>query len=263
MVRLGGWRNSEASAGRPETVRVCLIVPCYNEAGRLNLKAFRDFVARTENIDFIFVNDGSSDSTGVMLAELRQGLEHRVEIIVCEQNGGKAEAVRVGALRALSSLRYGAFGYWDADLATPLDSIPRLLKVLEDYPHVDLVFGSRVKLCGRHIKRKPMRHYLGRVFATMVSTMLNLAIYDTQCGAKLFRITDGIIPVFELSFLSRWVFDVEILARLLRGADAPQLETKIYEYPLEVWEDISGSKLRPTDFFRAIVDIARIKRTYL
>ncbi len=167
-----------------------------------------------------------------------------------ERNKGKAEAVRAGINHAFQNFNQQFIGYWDADLATPLDSVARFLVVLDQYPQVEMIFGSRVKLLGRHVERRAVRHYLGRVFATAVSVMLRLSVYDTQCGAKLFRANAQARKVFSEPFLSRWVFDVEILARYLNlyEREPKRLEQVIYEYPLEVWVDIEGSKLRADGF---------------
>jgi dolichyl-phosphate beta-glucosyltransferase len=240
-----------------------VVVPCYNEAERLKRDIFVDFALRTDTVHFVFVDDGSSDATATVLKELRVGLEDRVSVVSYSQNKGKAEAVRTGILHALEHPACKVIGYWDADLATPLPSICRLAAIFEEHPHVDLVFGSRVKLCGRDIHRQPLRHYLGRVFATAVSIILDLVIYDTQCGAKLFRVKEDVVSALTQPFITRWIFDVEILARLIAASGAKGVEARTYEYPLESWEDVSGSKVRPNDFLKAMVDVVRLKRRYL
>ncbi|HTU45941.1 MAG TPA: glycosyltransferase [Bryobacteraceae bacterium] len=244
---------------------VCLVIPCYNEAARLNIHAFRAFLATNPGMRLLFVDDGSRDATYAVLEQLCQGYEHRTEILSRKQNRGKAEAVRGGIIHALDTYGARSVGFWDADLATPLDTVANFVRILTEHPGIEMVFGSRVKLLGRHVERRAARHYLGRVFATAVSVMLRLPIYDTQCGAKLFRVTPELREVFSQPFISKWIFDVEILARYLQlyDGDTKRLEQAIYEYPLETWVDVAGSKVRGTDFFTALVDIARIKLRYL
>jgi dolichyl-phosphate beta-glucosyltransferase len=250
---------------RHQKFRVCLVVPCYNEGQRLQVLRFRDFLAANQTKRILFVDDGSRDQTMRILEQICCGFEDRAGILRLDRNKGKAEAVRCGVNHALNTFQQDIVGYWDADLATPLDSVGRFLAVLDDHPRIEMVFGSRIKLLGRRVERQETRHYLGRIFATAVSVMLRLPIYDTQCGAKLFRVDENLRRVFADPFISRWIFDVEIIARYLKlhNGASQRLEQVIYEYPLEVWIDIEGSKVRPKDFLRAFLDTVRIKRKYL
>ena len=246
--------------------RTTVVVPCFNEAERLPAAAFADFAEASPAVDFLFVNDGSTDRTENILRELEERDPARFQVRSLGFNRGKAEAVREGIRAALASQpgpRY--VGFWDADLATPLAAIPRLVAVLDERPEVQMVFGARVKLLGRAIERSGLRHYPGRVFATLVSLLLGLPIYDSQCGAKLFRVGDELPALFEEPFVTRWIFDVEILMRFLRARQAAgesDVESGIYEYPLDEWKDVAGSKLRPVDVLLTIADLARVHRTY-
>jgi glycosyltransferase involved in cell wall biosynthesis len=238
--------------------RATIVVPCYNEARRLDLEAFSTFVAGDSKLDLLFVDDGSEDETAELLESLRARLPARIGVLPLEENRGKAEAVRRGLLRALAS---GAdiVGYLDADLATPVDEMARLLDVLRA-GDTRVLLGSRVALLGRDIQRTAVRHYLGRVFASAASLVLRTTVYDSQCGAKLFRRTPALEAALRQPFLSRWLFDVELLGRILVPENGiPALAPgEIREEPLGVWTDIEGSKIRPWHFVMAAVDMSRI-----
>ena len=244
--------------------RVCIIIPCYNEADRLKTQSFRDYLAEHAGVRFLFVDDGSRDQTVAVLHELCLGYEDRAETLECKLNAGKAAAVRAGILHAIERYDLDAVGYWDADLATPLNAILGFNGVLSRLPKKEMVFGSRVQLLGRDVRRSAVRHYLGRVFATLASITLQLPIYDTQCGAKLFRVNNDLRSVFAEPFLSKWVFDVEVIARYSRicGHKATHMQSCVYEYALDEWSDVAGSKVKPKDFFTALRDLLRIKLHY-
>ncbi|HEY7375200.1 MAG TPA: hypothetical protein VIF57_23765, partial [Polyangia bacterium] len=112
------------------------------------------------------------------------------------------------------------------------------------------------------IERSAVRHYLGRVFATAASLILRTRVYDTQCGAKLFRAGPALAEALSAPFLSRWAFDVELLGRLLIGTPgvAPLPLAAIVEVPLAVWHDVEGSKLGLAGMARTARDLALVAR---
>lgn len=248
----------------PSTSKIIIVVPCYNEEERLPVEEFRSYHALAENLRFLFVDDGSTDGTRRVIEELASENPVRFRAHSLEKNSGKAEAVRQGLLLALDE---GAelVGFWDADLATPLDEIPRFLKAIESQPALEMAIGSRVSLLGREINRKRSRHYIGRAFATVASLWLGIGVYDTQCGAKLFRDTPTLRRILSKRFQARWLFDVEILARYLqllhrKGVGNP--EKGIIEIPLHRWIDVKGSKVKATDFPKAIGELLGLMRRY-
>ncbi len=251
----------------PEAAHSTVVVPCYNEARRLRTEAFAAFLQSplSAGVQLLFVNDGSRDATLSVLQALRSRFPDRIRVLDKQPNAGKAEAVRHGMLHALALPGCRITGFWDADLATPLAQIPDLAAVLENHSTLTMVFGARVRLLGRHIERLPLRHYLGRCFATVASTLLRLPIYDTQCGAKLFRVTPELAQVLAEPFSSRWIFDVELLARFmaLHRGDPAAVRGRIYEYPLPEWTDVAGSKVGSGDFLKAFGELFHIYRRYL
>jgi dolichyl-phosphate beta-glucosyltransferase len=245
------------AADRAMSTPVCWVVPCYNEAARLDTGALLALIDGDAAITLLFVNDGSRDATQQRLDELAKERPGQVRILSLSSNRGKGEAVRLGMLEAL---RAGSpvVGFFDADLATPASEIRRLTEVMRT-SDADLLLGARVSMLGRRISRNPARHYLGRVLATAASLVLRLTVYDTQCGAKLFRRTPAFLAALDEPFHSRWLFDVELIGRMLDRSNAAGIEpNRMLEEPLREWRDIAGSKVYLRHFLTAPVDLTRI-----
>jgi dolichyl-phosphate beta-glucosyltransferase len=241
-----------------------IVIPCYNEAGRLPSSVLANYARRSNHVRLLCVDDGSTDSTRAVLERLRAEAAENVEVLALESNMGKGEAVREGVEAALrSDVQY--VGYWDADVSTPLEDIEVFRDILHRRPELIAVMGSRVRRLGADIHRRADRHYLGRVFATLVSIVLRVPVYDSQCGAKLFRVNDELRRAFAEPFLSKWIFDVEVIARLIverRASHPGQPVQCFYEHPLSRWHDVPGSKLALSDMTRAVGDLWRIRRAY-
>lgn len=241
--------------------RVTVVVPCYNEARRLDREAYLTYRApEWLEARFLFVDDGSTDDTAAVLAALSDYAAH-VRVETLPANRGKGEAVRRGMLRALED-GPDVVAYWDADLSTPLSMVAPLCEELLSDEDLQAVIGSRVRLLGRRIERRATRHYVGRVFATAASLALRLPVYDTQCGAKVFRASERLADCLAEPFRSSWVFDVELIGRLTAAERrrTPWLSVgcSVHEYALPEWVHAPGSSVRPRDALRAAYDLARI-----
>ena len=238
---------------------VCIVVPCYNEARRLRGPAFVAFLDAHPTCDLVFVDDGSTDGTRGVLERLRESRAGRIIVHALPANAGKAAAVRAGVRHAGQLGRWSFIGYWDADLSTPLEEVDRLVTALQADSTRAIALGSRVKRLGASIQRRISRDLIGRIFAACASGILGLSIHDSQCGAKVFR-ADVADICFDDPFLSRWLFDVEILMRLRNHRGAPGLGA--VEVPLHRWEEVRGSNLGIRDMLRVPLELLAIRKRY-
>jgi dolichyl-phosphate beta-glucosyltransferase len=234
--------------------KTCIVIPCFNEELRLNVIQLKKDISQYEYY-ILFVNDGSSDNTINILFELQKTDNQKIEIFDLKNNNGKAEAIRKGMLKAKEWQSFDIIGFLDADLATPISEVQNIVKFISD--PIVFAFGSRVKIIGAKILRKPYRHIIGRIFATMAGVLLNIDAYDTQCGAKFFS-SHQISNIFEKEFTTNWIFDLEIFLRF--KSLFPNTSTNIYakEVPLGIWEDINGSKIKFKDYFKILFDLIKL-----
>ena len=236
-----------------------VVVPCFNEANRLPLDSLLEWSRRRPDWHWLLVDDGSTDSTLSLLTDLAKK-QSNIELLALAANAGKAEAVRQGLLSAQERFDSPWFCFFDADFATPAAEIERLHSLYHSSERL-LVLGCRLKRLGARIERTVVRHYLGRIAASLISLLLNLPTYDTQCGAKL--IHASLIEVgFRLPFASRWLFDVEVLARCRNFLGVQGMLERTVEEPLLEWAELGGSKLRLRDLVRIPAELWQLHRHY-
>lgn len=240
--------------------KVCVVIPCYNEALRLDTAYLSNWISGNSYI-VLAVNDGSSDATLELLKQLEATHPEQFRILDLNENVGKAEAVRQGMLYVEAHIPCDYAGFWDADFSTPLEELAWFNYLSGGTLQHDLIMGSRISRLGAAIDRRLIRHYIGRVFATAVSFMMQIPLYDTQCGAKMLR--SGLIGIaFGERFSSKWLFDIEIIYRLRNHFSDDRNGRMILEVPLRKWTEIGGSKLKLLDFAKAPLSLYQIWKRY-
>ncbi len=237
-----------------------IVIPCYNESSRLDVETYYSFAVSRPDVHLLFVDDGSADSTLQVLSGLAARTDnmavHRLAV-----NGGKAEAVRQGMIYTLGSYQASYVGYFDADLATPLEEMMKIYDELRARSGYIIALGSRWQRLGSQIDRTWKRHYLGRIFATVVGFLLDIHIYDTQCGAKVLA-TDRLAEVVSEPFITRWLFDIELMMRLERIYGRAEMDSWAVEVPLQRWREVGNSRVGLRDFVRAPLELLRIRLQY-
>lgn len=234
---------------------IAIIIPCFNEVARLQEQEFIHFLKSHPDVFMVFVNDGSSDGTSNVLNRIAEATS-KAKVLNLGKNKGKGEAVRQGLLFALKEGYFDFIGYLDADLST---SLPTFYKIYQ-FAHseaLDIVLGSRIKKADTVIERTFFRHYVGRIIATIIDKKLKLGIYDTQCGAKVFK-SEILNNQIQEPFTTKWFFDIELLIRIFRNVP----EIRIFEMPLHSWRSVGNSKINILSFPEVAKDLMQIWRHY-
>ncbi len=235
-----------------------VVVPAYNEERRLpaTLHAILDFLAAQPfDAEIIVVDDGSTDAT-IAAAEAVCATQPHVRV-VRNDHRGKGYTVRTGML--LAQGRYVLFT--DADLAVPMTEWHKLALLLE--AGYDIVIGSREGLGAQRLGEPRYRHFMGRIFNTVVRLIALGGIQDTQCGFKAFsrEAAHSIFSAVQLygaeaklvQGAAVTAFDVEVLFL------ARKFGYRIKEVPV-VWQYGVETKVDPIrDSWRNFSDVLRVR----
>ncbi len=240
--------------------KVAIVVPCYNEAKRLSKKAFYDFVEKNSSYVLCMVNDGSTDNTWEVLQSFQKMNPDYIEILNNPTNQGKSETVRHGMLHMAAKKDFDIIGFLDADLSTDFDEVERMIIAMEELGHPALI-GSRISRLGARISRESSRYLISAGVNKIIQMIIKMPFRDTQCGAKLFD-AQIVEPIFKKSFLSRWLFDVEIFIRMKLLMGKEKAQESIYEYPLGKWVHMDDSKLGFKDSINIFGELIRIHKFY-
>ena len=238
---------------------LCIIIPAFNEASKLDIRSYREFLTKNSKVALVFVNDASNDDTLRILEDLKIEYPLQLKIISNPTNEGKGESVRHGMQYAFETLLSPKYAFLDADLATSLKECLQVAHTVKG--DIEFSFGSRILTVDSNIERKAYRHYIGRVVATAISKTLRLEVYDTQCGCKVF--SESLAKnIFEEPFISRWLFDVELFFRTMQEFGRDLFQRKTHEHALKQWIDKGESKVKFSYFFKLWLDLWKIKARY-
>ena len=234
---------------RNEQPTVSIVIPAFNEAGRIgrSLREIDEFIrARPHFIEVIVVADGCTDGTVEIVKRLGTA---RLRVIDNNQNRGKGYCVGQGVQAATGDYIL----FVDTDLSAPIEEVNKLLEVAMN-EHAEVVIGSRnVDRTAIETHQPWFRELGGFAFNFAVRLLLGLDFRDTQCGFKLFH-RQKIQPVFQRVTTLGWGFDPELLFLAKRAG----LRTR--EVSVRWSHHAKGSRFKPLRHgSRMFADLFRVR----
>jgi glycosyltransferase involved in cell wall biosynthesis len=231
-----------------------IIIPTFNEISRRSHEYWNEVIQKIE-ANLIFVDDGSNDGTSEYLHKYEKNKQ--VTVIRHLENKGKAEAIRSGIKQCLISQSSGLVAYLDADGAFTSDEVKRIMDLSLyqiNISNFDSIWTSRVKLSGRKIIRRKLRHLVGRTISSLFGFFEENLPYDTQSGYKVFKVSRELELSVAEAFDTRWFFDIELMLRLKKIKP----EYRIREETLEEWYEIGNSSIRTKHYLGIIQEIIKV-----
>lgn len=236
-----------SGAANLDQIDISIVIPAFNEQYRLpktliSLKEYLD--SRSEKIEVIVVDDGSSDNTAEVAKDFAQKFSDYL-ILHLAKNIGKGGAVKAGMLKAKGNWVLFA----DADGSTPFAELIRLEAAIRN--GADVAIGSRAKhSTDTYVKTRWYRKFLGQAFNRIVNLIAVPGIRDTQCGFKLFN-RRAVNIIFAKQTACGFSFDVELLMLARKSG------LEIAEIPVN-WTNVDGSKVNLVlDSSKMFLDIFR------
>ncbi len=165
----------------PESVRVSILAPIYNEYDNLP-----DLVNRVESVmsaqpdswELVCVDDGSRDGSDKRLAELAASRPW-LRPFFLRRNYGQSTAMQAGFDAARGEILVTI----DGDMQNDPADIPRLLKMLDEQPEIDIISGWR-----RHRQDKAFSRKIPSMIANrLISAVTGVRLHDYGCSLKLYR----------------------------------------------------------------------------
>ena len=233
------------------------MLPFFNEGKRFKMQYFERLFSSIDQEKWILllVNDGSTDNTSDLLNQICD--KYRCLILELQQNVGKSNAVRLGMNEAMEMLpRLAYVGFLDSDGAFAIEDICSLTTLAMESNN-DLIIGSRIKMAGTIICRSALRHFVGRIIATILNQfVLEKSIYDPQSGFKLFRVSEKLRLSLSKPFKTRWFGDIELITNLWSLSSLV-----IKECPVTEWKDVKGGNLKISSVFAITKELYVVFRT--
>jgi glycosyltransferase AglD len=188
---------------------ISIILPAHNEVLQIEKcvrEVYRAVSSLSSSYEIIVSEDGSTDGTDNIVNDLASNIPN-VTLLHSPFRLGKGMAIK----NALNQSNGRVVVFMDVDLATSLESLPRILEEVE--VHGGLAIGSR-HIVGSRVQRRLSRTLFSLAYNIFVRILFHDGVHDHQCGFKAMR--RDVAEIMSCIRSNGFFFDTEMILRCKR-----------------------------------------------
>lgn len=211
-------------------MRILIVLPAYNEEKIIvqsleQLYGFMEKNFQSDQWQLVVADNASTDHTANFVQVFQS--RHPKVLHYFLSMKGKGHAIREAWKRFPSDV----YCFMDADLATALFHIPRLISLVRE--GADVVVGNRF-MNGAKLRRSLTRCLLSHIYNNFARCVIRTKVTDLSCGFKAVnrKIVEQLLDEIENN---TWFFDAELVLR------AEQAGYSISQVPVS-WSDAGDTK---------------------
>lgn len=202
--------------GGRELKNVLVVVPAYNEEGSIRSVAES---LRRENLDFVVINDGSTDDTAVILDK------YSIPHIDLVENLGIGGAVQTGYIYAFTR-GYDAAVQFDGDGQHDARFVRELLIPIED-GEADIVVGSRFSGTLSQFRSSAARRLGIRVLSSILYLVSRDSVKDVTSGFR--AVNRPVLKLFSESYPTDYPEPESLALAMSRGFVVREVPVVMHE----------------------------------
>tara|TARA_B100001057_G_scaffold265564_1_gene265760 strand:- start:2253 stop:3284 length:1032 start_codon:yes stop_codon:yes gene_type:complete len=194
-------------------IALSIVIPVFNEINFLS-KLFEQikFYFNKENIEIIFVDDGSTDGSSNVLNDLKKkkGYKFLFKLIRLDINSGKGKAIQTG----IKNSKGEYILLQDADLELDTKDAKEMFDMIIKNQDIKCIFGSRY-LSGKLKKNNYFfNNLVGKINSLIFNIFFSQSLSDVHCGLKILH--RSVIEKVKLT-VNDFGIEIDLASQIVRN----------------------------------------------
>ncbi len=193
-------------------MKLSIIIPVFNEVECI--KKFTNNIKNTfinENVEYIFINDGSNDGSKEWLEEyIKKQPKENNKLVNLSKNTGKGNAIHEG----IKISRGDHILFQDADLELDTKDSLEMYKIIINNKKIKCLFGSRYLTGKLKSNKNFINEFVVRINSLIFNVLYLQSISDVHCGTKI--VSKDVLENIKLT-IKDFGFEIDLASQIAKN----------------------------------------------